>query len=429
MKSYLARRSLQGGWQLESAERGPFRGGIIIPALAESASIPLLLDALCADYSLPASGLAVLFVVNNREDASAAEKDDNQQTLALLRCRRSTLPFPLLLVDAASGDLALSARDGGVGTARKLGHDLLLPRLDCSSGEPLLISLDADTLVAPGYAGALVSHFAAAGCGGAVIPYSHRAGSSDAENSAIERYELFLRCYVAGLAAAGSPYAFHTVGSAMACTVSAYLRCGGMNKRRAGEDFYFLQALAKTSGVAAVNGTMVFPSPRRSSRVPFGTGRAVGALLAGDAAAVLFHRPESFLLLKEWLALAREGCRDGSRDLPHRAAAVSPVLQRYLVDQGFPLAWERLLQQHRSPERLCKGFDDWFDAFRTMKLLHLLAAELYPRDEPAELLHLYPQVWGAAELSCRQRLELLRQRQNGVAATSLLSVTAAAGSP
>lgn len=413
LREYLARRTAHGPWSLELATTPPFAGGIIIPSLAESASLPLLLDSLAVDPTLPGSGLIVVIVVNNREDASSEERLDNAHSLELLRSRRETLPFPLALVDAASPGRCLPLKDGGVGLARKLGHDLLLPHLDWSA-DPLLISLDADTTVAPGYAGALRTHFATNAAGGAVIPYCHRRGENGAEERAIERYELFLRCYVAGLAAAGSPYAFHTVGSAMACRGTAYLGCGGMNRRRAGEDFYFLQSVAKTAGIARVSGAMVCPSPRRSNRVPFGTGRAVGALLAGDAAAVRFHRPEAFQLLRDWLALADEACRVGGADLPQRGAARSDLLGRYLAAQGFPLVWERLCQHHRTPERLAKGFHDWFDAFRTMKLMHLLAEERYPRGEPDELLPLFPAAWGAAELSLGERLELLRVQQNGL---------------
>lgn len=412
LQDYLKRRAIQGSWRIEGLPDCPLRGGVIIPSLAESASIPVLLDSLCADKTLPASGLAVLFVVNNRLDASLEEKADNQQTLELLRSFRATLPFPLLLIDAATDDLALPLRDGGVGVARKLGHDLLLPRLDSNCGDPLLISLDADTTVEPGYAGAIISHFATSSCGGAVIPYAHRQGGNEDVNSAIERYELFLRCYVAGLHYAGSPYAFHTVGSAMACRASAYVNCGGMNRRLAGEDFYFLQSLAKTSGVAQVDDAMVYPSPRRSGRVPFGTGRAVGALLDGDPGAVLFYQPECFQLLKQWLQLAEKGCRDRWSDLPERSRLVSPVLFEYLQGQGFSMVWERLLLNNKNAERLCKGFHDWFDAFRTMKFFHLLAESGCPRSRPDGIVVRFPTVWGEPGLTLGERLEFLRRVQN-----------------
>ena len=35
----------------------------------------------------------------------------------------------------------------------------------------------------------------------------------------------------------------------MTCTAKSYVATGGMNRRMAGEDFYFLQKLAKTDGV------------------------------------------------------------------------------------------------------------------------------------------------------------------------------------
>jgi len=410
---YLHRRAAAGPWSLDLPGDSRLPGGIIIPALAESAAIPELLASLCADETLTASGLALIVVVNNREDASPAEKDDNRTTLEFLRRQRSALPFAIGIVDAASPGLCLPDRDGGVGLARKLGHDLLLPRLAFRQGDPILVSLDCDTLVEPGYAGAITSHFRTAAAGGAVIPFAHQSAVTLREEGAIVRYELFLRCYVAGLGFAGSPYAFHTVGSAMACRASAYLKCGGMNRRRAGEDFYFLQSLAKNGGVQQVEGALVRPSPRRSGRVPFGTGRAMGALLDIGEGAVLFYRPECFRLLRSWLALAELGCRESWPDLVKRAGEVSPRLYDFLCEQRFHAAWEGFLHQHRHEARRLKAFHDWFDAFRTMKFFHYLADDPYPRCPGEEVVAAWPEVWGEAGLSMTERLTQLRQEQGG----------------
>ncbi len=419
LADYLASRAAGGPWRLALNCDRPLPGAIVVPALAESASLPEFLAALAADHTLPPSGLAVIIVVNNREDAAPAEKEDNRRTLAMLAEAVPRLPFPLGIVDATSPGLELPRKDGGVGLARKIGHDLLLPLLEYAGNDPLLVSLDADTLVEPGYAGAIRRHFEGASAGGAVIPFAHRPAGEAEQERAIERYELFLRCYVAGLAHAGSPYAFHTVGSAMACRASAYLRCGGMNRRRAGEDFYFLQSLAKTAGMARVDGTTVHPSPRRSERVPFGTGRAMNALLDREAKAVLFYRPECYELLREWLRLLEEGCRQRDPGLPERAAALSSHLAAFLDGQGFAPAWERLISQHRTPERLGKAAHDWFDAFRTMKFFHFLAEGPFPRTEPDEILSLFPPAWGSPVLTPSERLELLRRRQNSDSPASL----------
>ncbi len=409
---YLARRAAVGPWTLKIAADCPLPGAIVIPALAETESIPRLIESLTADHTLAESGLAVIFVVNNRLDASTAEKEDNLATLKLLASLQSKLSFPLGLVDAASKGLELPLKDGGVGLARKLGHDLLLPLLDFSTADPLIVSLDADTVVEPGYAGAILDHFRRTSAGGAVIPFRHLPAKGEKESRAIERYELFLRCYVAGLSYAGSPYAFHTVGSAMACRASAYLKCGGMNRRRAGEDFYFLQALAKTSGVAQVNGTSVYPSPRRSNRVPFGTGRAVGMLLDDEPDAILFYRPACYLLLKSWLEIAMEACIARSNSLPAKGQMLSCSLGDFLKEQKFESSWQGFLQQHSTEERLKSAFHGWFDAFRIMKLFHYLAERDWPRSEPLEVLGSFPAAWGKAEFSPSERLDFLRGAQS-----------------
>lgn len=408
---YLARRAAAGPWSLVLEAKAPLPGAIVIPCLAESTSIPATLASLAADSSLTEAGLAVVVVVNQRLDATIAEKEDNILTLNYLRSCRGKVPFQLGVVDAASPGFELPLKDGGVGLARKLGHDLLLPRLDFSNADPVIISLDADTVVVPGYAGAIMNHFRGATAGGAIIPFEHLSAEGERESRAIERYELFLRCYVAGLTFAGSPYGFHTVGSAMACRASAYLKCGGMNRRRAGEDFYFLQSLAKTSGVELVKGTTVYPSPRRSARVPFGTGRAMGMMLDNEPGAIQFYRPECYHLLKAWLELVQKACISRSDDLVRRGQSLSANLGSFLEEQKFKSAWKGFLGQHSAPESLKSAFHGWFDAFRTMKLFHYLAETDYPRAEPEEVVGSFPESWGPGRLSLQERLDFLRRVQ------------------
>lgn len=408
VEDYLERRGVKGPWSLDLPGEDLFSGAIIIPALAESDYIPGLIESLEADRTLPQSGMVVVFVVNNREDASSGEKQDNLAAISYLRKARQKLHFPVAIVDASSEGLSLPARDGGVGLGRKLGHDLILQRLDFSCRDPLLISLDADTWVEPGYAGAVIEHFKESTSGGAAIPFSHRRAPTAVEQEAIDRYELFLRCYVAGLEYAGSPYAFHTVGSAMACRASAYIRCGGMNRKRAGEDFYFLQSLAKTGGVGKVSGTAVFPSPRRSHRVPFGTGRAIGALLDNEADAVLFYRPQCYFLLREWLSLAAGFCSSRSPYRAEEVVRISPYLHGFLEEQGFQAAWERFLLHNRDEGRLRKAFHDWFDAFRTMKFFHFLSDGPHPRGAAEDVACSWPSVWGEQDMSIPERLHYLR---------------------
>lgn len=380
--AYLAKRAAGAPWLMSVLPDRTFRTAVVIPSLAEHATLPATLGSLAANPAHLLEESLILVVVNQRCDASAAEKADNQATLAdLPRWREEFGLKNLHWVDAASSDRELPPKQG-VGLARKIGLDLALAQLDFRENDPLLICLDADTLVQPDYLGAIAAHFSASSAGGTSIPFRHQTAGDPAGQAAIDRYELFLRAYVLGMELARSPYAFHTVGSAMACRASAYARAGGMNRRMAGEDFYFLQQLHKTSAVTPLTGTVVHPSPRSSQRVPFGTGRAVGEMLARGGQ-LLFYQPLLFGVVGEWLAcVAGHGGASGA-GLLARAGEISPLLRTFLQQAGFAESWDNLLRNSRDERRLMTSFHAWFDAFRTMRLMHHLTDSAHPRI-PAE---------------------------------------------
>ncbi len=413
---YLASRAIDGPWRIAGNERNDFSMAVVIPALAESATLPATLDSLASNPPKLLAETLILLVINQRPDSTGADKTDNLHTLRQLAAGSWKRPgLQLAWIDAASPGRELPAKDGGVGLARKIGFDLALQRLAYRQSEPLLIALDADTLVRPDYLPALHSHFRDAVAGAAVVPFCHQPGSDPAHERAIARYELFLRTHLLGLTLAGSPYAFHTVGSTMVCRATAYARAGGMNRRRAGEDFYFLQQLAKTAGVAQLSGTVVYPSARPSARTPFGTGRSVSALLAGDAAAVLFYPAACYSLLGDWLHLVSEQLEVDGAALLQRAGQHSAPLADFLKGENFPAIWDRLALNHPRPKARLKAFHDWFDGLKTTRLIHHLCAGPHPRCQPHKTV---PQLLEAAGLpaasSPTEQLAALRGHQGAL---------------
>lgn len=386
ISSYLHKRAVAAPWLINEPPGRLFAGAVVIPSLAESPNLPQTLASLSLNPAELLSQFLILVVVNHRVDAPPAEKADNRATVALLPAWKREYGLEHLhWVDAASPGSELPSRQG-VGLGRKIGLDLALAHLDFTVGDPVMVCLDADTIVQPDYLGAIRSHFAAATAGGAAIPFRHRPAADLPGQAAIDRYELFLRAYVLGLEQAGSPYAFQTVGSAMACRASAYVAGGGMNRRLAGEDFYFLQQVHKVAGVAPLSGTCVYPSPRASHRVPFGTGRSVGDMLADGCGRLIFYQPVLFQILGEWLAaVAGHGGADGAQ-LLQRAGRISPHLHGYLEQAGFSAAWANLVRHNPGQERLMTAFQGWFDAFRTMRLMHHLTDAAYPRIAPEEAI-------------------------------------------
>jgi hypothetical protein len=415
VSKYLQPRGLQGPWEISGCSGTGFSGAVVIPALAEYGNLFDTLRTLATNPPEYLARFLVLVVVNHREDAEANDKKDNFETLKRLTAGDPELSLlRLAWVDAASPGLEMPAKGGGVGLARKIGLDLALTRLTFDDGSPILVCLDADTLVEPNYLHVIAAHFRSSSCGGAVIPFRHRAAVTHAGQEAIDRYELFLRSYVLGLSLAGSTYAFHTVGSAMSCTAEAYVRMGGMNRRPAAEDFYFLQQLHRTAGVAEIRGTTVHPSPRPSHRVPFGTGHSISRALRGESSAIMFYHPDCYRILGEWLQVVTGNLRMDASQLMAKAAAVSPHLGEYLEISGFPGAWERLQKNSRGAEPLLSAFHGWFDALRSMKLIHHLAATILPRCGPEEAVPPLLQ-WAGVEKATgvSGQLALLRRIQNG----------------
>ena len=413
--SYLKTRAVNGPWRIEGCSQGGFAGAVVIPALAESATLPATLSSLAENPPEILDRFLILVVVNHRGDAPQNDMADNLATLQLLAAGDTRWAcLRLAWVDAGSHGLELPLKGGGVGLARRIGMDLALTRLNTSKADPLLVCLDGDTIVRPNYLPAIVEHFRHCRAGGAAIPYRHQRGATPEAERLIARYELFLRGYILGLELAGSPYAFHSVGSAMACRASAYCAIGGMNNRQAGEDFYFLQQLSRVAGVAPLSGTVVYPSPRPSHRVPFGTGRSVQRMAAGGEGELLFYRPDCFRILAEWLRLVGGGTGLHGNALQVAAGDFSPGLAEFLELNRFTDVWDKLRRNHPERNRLLAAFHGWFDGLKTMKLVHYLSAGPFPRCEPDEALsELF--AWRRLEpvSGVEARLAVLRGIQNG----------------
>lgn len=410
VRRYLARRAVREPWRLAGDPAGAYHGAVVIPSLAEGPSLFRTLDCLADNPAEQRARYLVIVVVNQRQDAAPALRRGNLRDLQELSRQASHSGLHLAWVDAASAGLELPSRQGGVGLARRIGCDLALEHLDWS-GRPLLVSLDADTLVEPNYLAVVTAHFAAANAGAAVLPFRHQPAGGPAQQTAIDRYELFIRCHALGLARAGSPYAFTAVGSAMAARAMTYVRCGGMPRRQAGEDFYFLQQAVKTDGVARLCGTRVRPSARLSGRTPFGTGQSITTQLDENSRPLLFYPAAAYRIIERWLRTASQLADAPKTDLSGRAAEVSPALDAFLAENRFPEAWQRIRQTHAGSQARLRAFHIWFDGLKTLRLLHRLCARDLLRRPLEEIVPELFQWCGLPAADLGAGLALLRSRQ------------------
>jgi hypothetical protein len=382
IREYLRKRADLDTWPLAGADTRGIDHAVVIPALAE---YPALFDTLSDLAGSPREALdrtLVIVVVNNRAEphARAEDLENNRRTLDALERREYPPALRLAYVDASRPGHELPEK-GGVGWARKIGLDWALAVLyENAEPEGALISLDADTRVDADYLPAMQAFFVRGGRWAAVVDYAHPTDDPEL-GPAMLAYELFLRYHELGLYRARSPYAFPTIGSTIACTARAYASVAGMNRRQAGEDFYFLQQLAKTGPVERITTTTVRPAARRSHRVPFGTGASIGRFGDDPAAIHQVYHPAVYTVLGAWLHAVRENLGGDGPSLIARAECITPELAAFLLEQGFPAAWDQLRKNHRDPQRLWRHFHAWFDAFRTLKLIHHLRDHGYPQTD------------------------------------------------
>jgi hypothetical protein len=267
----------------------------------------------------------------------------------------------VLLVDRARRPLP---RRQGVGLARKIGCDiaLALHRRERLAGRFIHMT-DADAALARDYFDAHADTRASA----LAYPFEHVPTGDATIDVAHAVYEVHLRYWVLGLGWAGSPYAHHTLGSTIAMDVQAYAAARGVPRRQAGEDFYLLNKLRKLGEIAVPDVEPIRIGARRSARVPFGTGRAIAAIDAGREQQS--YDPRCFELLRSWLEVLDGFARGEGADPVAAAGQIEPLVGKVLEGMGAREALARLAETAPA-DRLRSRIHEWFDAFRTLKLVH-----------------------------------------------------------
>ena len=248
---------------------------VVIPSLAEP-DILKTLDSL-RQCDPPGQNTEVIVLINHSETSAPEVKNTNRETKQLVESwiaanQDSRVRF------YAAGPVELQKKWAGAGLARKTGMDEALLRFNLfNHAGGIILSLDADTVVERNYLTETERHFLNnPGDVGALIPFTHqKAGSPEYQLRGINLYEKYMDYFGGAVKYTGYPWPVIVLGSAFAVRAGAYVRRGGMTRRQAGEDFYFMQNLTHIGKVSEIKTTRVYPSARVSDRVPFGTGKSM----------------------------------------------------------------------------------------------------------------------------------------------------------
>ena len=344
---------------------------VVIPSYNEK-NIQPTIDSLFLKQDDFSFNVEVIVLINNSESEIEEIKEQNLLTLKTLQILSETYSKRNMhLIPVLIGDL--DAKHAGVGWARKLGMDIATQRFRTINFNGTIVGLDADTLVESNYLNSIYSFFSNNNFNAASIYFEHPITGdsfSDVHLEQIKYYELHLRYYKNSLNYSNLPYSFHTIGSAFALTASAYARQGGMNRRKAGEDFYFINKLIKGEIFGEINDTKVMPSPRVSNRVPFGTGRAILEGLNTKKDLSLTYDFQSFEVIHSWIN------RIETKDFKYEN--FPEILKAYLGEEIWIKHHTMMLNNTNSHKSYLKLFYNIFDAFWMLKFIHYLRDNYYP---------------------------------------------------
>ena len=356
-----------------------YQRALAIPMYRESKAA---LDYFCG-YSERHSQ-TLLIVVINRPD-SDHDKQWAQSALADLpapvwsnnNLARYTLnnESGLLVIDRCINAAPIPQKQG-VGLARKIANDVACRLIQLKLlASPWIFNTDADARLPENFFAATAQYSTSSSA--ILFPFQHSNVDGNPAHAATQIYELSLHYYVEALRWAESQYAYHSLGSIIAVNYQHYAINRGFPKRAAGEDFYLLNKLAKTGTINSLQQPTIKLLCRQSNRVPFGTGPAVSKIIQqNDYDNIPFYSPVIFHYLKTFQQLLQQLANQA--DIDTALHQLSPThVDKDLLKQAaaylkLDLAINHAYQQATTTAMRCKHLAIWFDAFKTLKLLHFI---------------------------------------------------------
>lgn len=350
---------------------------VVVPAYNEP-QITTMLDSL-AGCSRPGCSTEVIIVINAPANAPADHIEGNLKAIRNIESwkkQNKDCFFRLFYIEPG-----VNFDGWGVGLARKTGMDEALRRFnDLDRRDGVILCLDADCTVAVNYLDSVYNELLRKKERNACsIYFEHPLSGNEypaSFYSSVLQYELHLRYYYQGLIYSGFPYAFQTTGSAMAVKARAYMKAGGMNRKQAGEDFYFIQKLAPSEGYFYLNTTVVCPSPRSSYRVPFGTGAAMLKLTQTMEPLYLTYNLRAFRELRETFSLIEKLYNCSASDLPVFYKRLPEGMRMFIAAEEFYEKISEVRSNTKGFDSFRKRFFGWFNMFRIVKYLNAVHRDL-----------------------------------------------------
>ena len=353
---------------------------VVIPCYYENKLIYSLRSLY--NCSRPKSSVEVIIVINSSLKDDDKVKEQNLKTLKdteewIKDHSDNKFHFNIIYIPD------LPPKFAGAGLARKIGMDEAVSRFNLIQNRSgIIVSFDADSVCDNNYLSEIENHFGKyPDTDGCSIYFEHPVSGDDFPDDvyrAIILYELHLRYYIQSLRYIAFPYAYHTIGSCFAVKALTYIKQGGMNKRKAGEDFYFLHKIIPLGKFIDINSTRVVPSPRPSVRVPFGTGSAINRFLMTDGSCFMTYNPAGFEALQEFLKIIPQLFRAKAVDLKGKIGQLPQSIQDFLLQHNAVQKINEINNNCNNINSFSRRLLSWFNAFTVLRFLNFCSKKYSP---------------------------------------------------
>lgn len=285
--------------------------------------------------------------------------------------------YDILLIDKTNNNRFFGEKFG-VGLARKIGADISLKLINKGIVKSNWIkTTDADVKLSENYIHISPSKEYSA----ITYTFYHNDLQTNSQGLALQLYEIYLRYYYLGLIYAKSPYAFHTVGSSMSISAEHYAKVRGFPKKReAAEDFYMLNKLAKTGKIYRDKTSIINIKGRESNRVPFGTGASMNKIshLLDIKEQYYIYNPLVFDVIKHIYYIFHNFISNRSLESIEHLISENDLNDlfkefelREMMNNCLSLSKDsKIIQGH---------INNWFDAFKILKIINYLSRNNYPQ--------------------------------------------------
>ena len=367
---YLAKHSLNHSFRKNfSIKKNTYHYFVIIPVYNEYNFLFDTLESINNNEEIYLKDLLVVLIINNSVDDSQSIKDNNYKTYKSLKQKKYKYDF--ISIDCFSEKYQLKNKYSGVGFARKIGMDYVLKY---SKSDSIIFSLDADTIVDENYFSVILKVFKKSKINACTINFRHQKSEDLVIEKAIREYELKLKEIAKKINNTGSIYGYVSMGSAIAFTALAYIKVGGMAKKKATEDFYFLQSLAKYTSIHQINEILVYPSSRNQQRVYLGTGYRINEYKNNQKFINLDYSDIAYNNLKLLLMIVRESCHDEYYTVIQKLEnQCNQNVIDFLEFNNFRDIWNKFCIESKNKKQFLLFFNQWFDALKTIKFLKKLS--------------------------------------------------------